>query len=50
MQENIRSLKLMQRVGMTLEGYARESHFLKGEYRTIGYCSILKQEYEMRKE
>lgn len=49
-QENIRSLKLMQRVGMTLEGYARESHFLKGEYKTIGRCSILRREYENPKE
>lgn len=50
MQENLRSLKLMERVGMTLEGYAREAIFLKGAYRTIGHCSILKQEYETRGE
>ena len=45
-KENTPSLRLMERVGMTLEGYARESLFLKGKYQTIGYCSILKSEYE----
>ena len=45
MKDNYRSLKLMQRVGMTLEGYARESIFLKGAYQTIGHCSILQHEY-----
>ena len=44
-QENLRSRKLMERVGMTFEGYARESYFLKGAYQTIGYCSILVSEY-----
>lgn len=46
MQENTPSLRLMQRVGMTLEGYAREALLIKGGYRTVGYCSILKGEYE----
>ena len=46
MQENLRSLKLMERVGMTFEGYARESMMVKGTYRTIGTCSILKYEYQ----
>ena len=45
MQENQRSLKLMERVGMTFEGYARESMKVKGVYRTIGTCSMLKSEY-----
>jgi len=45
MKENHRSLQLMERVGMTLEGYAREALLIKGVYRTIGYCSILRDEY-----
>lgn len=44
-QENHRSLALMERIGMTFEGYARESHFLKGKYQTIGRCAILDWEY-----
>ena len=45
MQENTRSRRLMERVGMQFEGYARESMKIKGEYRTIGRCGILKREW-----
>ena len=44
-QENTRSLRLMERVGMKFEGYQRESLLVKGRYRTIGVASILKREY-----
>ena len=44
MQENLRSRRLMERVGMTFEGYARESVLVKGMYRTIGVCAILRDE------
>ncbi len=44
-KENVRSLRLMERIGMTFEGYARESLFLKGKYQTIGRCAILDREY-----
>ncbi len=46
MKENTRSQKLMERVGMQLEGYAREAMKIKGEYRTIGRCAILRREWE----
>ena len=46
MKENIRSQKLMARVGMQLEGYAREALKIKGVYRTIGTCSLLRSEWE----
>ena len=42
---NAASLRLMERVGMTFEGYARESMRIKGSYRTIGTCAILRQEF-----
>ena len=42
---NTSSLHLMERVGMTFEGYARESMRIKGQYRTIGTCAILRHEY-----
>ena len=42
---NDASRRLMERVGMTFEGYARESMKIKGRYRTIGTCAILRQEY-----
>lgn len=45
-EENKASLRVMQKIGMTFEGYMRESMLIKGSYRTIGYCSILRSEFE----
>lgn len=45
---NEASHRLMERVGMTFEGYARESMKIKGRYRTIGTCAILRGEFEER--
>ncbi len=42
------SRRLMERVGMRFEGYARESMRIKGHYRTIGTCAILRQEFSPR--
>ncbi len=42
---NESSRRLMERVGMTFEGYARESMKIKGHYRTIGTCAILRDEF-----
>ncbi len=50
MKENTRSLKLMERVGMRFEGYAREAMKIKDEYRTIGRCAILQREWEGEKK
>lgn len=44
-QGNDASRRLMERVGMTFEGYARESMKIKGRYRTIGTCAILRGEF-----
>lgn len=46
---NTPSLRLMQRVGMTLEGYAREALLVKGAYRTVGRCGILRREWEAQR-
>ena len=46
MKGNDSSLHVMEKLGMTFEGYHRDSMLVKGSYRTIGYCSILKEEYE----
>ena len=46
MQGNEASFKVMKKLGMTFEGYLRDAIYVKGEYRTIGMCSILKEEYE----
>ncbi len=42
---NAASRRLMERVGMQFEGYARESMLIKGKYRTIGTCAILRHEF-----
>lgn len=42
---NTASLRVMEKVGMTFEGYRREAMMVKGKYRTIGCCSILCTEY-----
>ena len=46
MEENVNSLRVMEKVGMTLEGYARESMFVKGRFVTVGTCAILRSEWE----
>ena len=45
MEGNDASRRLMERVGMTFEGYARESMRIKGRFCTIGTCAILRQEF-----
>ena len=42
---NDASLRVMQKVGMTFEGYHRQSMLIKGVRRDIGYCSILRDEF-----
>lgn len=43
--ENGASRRVMEKCGMTFEGVARASMLIKGKYRDIGKCSILKDEY-----
>ena len=50
MLENERSRSVMERVGMTFEGYHREAMLVKGVYITYGVCSILASEWETRKK
>ena len=45
MQGNDASLHVMEKLGMTLEGYRRDGMLVKNRYRTIGVCSILEREY-----
>lgn len=46
MEGNESSRRVMEKTGMTFEGYHRKSMLIKGEYKTIGVCSILRNEYE----
>ena len=42
---NAPSRRLMERMGMTFEGVKRQSMLVKGSYRDIGTCAILKNEF-----
>ena len=48
MQGNEASRRVMDKLGMTFEGFRREAMLVKNGYRTIGICSVLKQEYFQR--
>lgn len=45
MKGNDASLGVMKRLGMTFEGYHADAIFVKGSYRTVGVCAILKEEF-----
>lgn len=42
---NDSSRRVMEKCGMSFEGVRRSSMFIKGDYRDIGVCSILYDEY-----
>jgi ribosomal-protein-alanine N-acetyltransferase len=48
MEGNDASRRLMERVGMTFEGFARESMKIKGKYCTVGTCAVLRGEFEKK--
>ena len=45
MEGNAASLRVMEKTGMTFEGFRRKSMKIKGKYETVGYCSILRDEF-----
>lgn len=45
---NDRSRRVMEKVGMTFEGVARESMHVKGKYVSVGTCSILRSEFQQK--
>ncbi len=44
--ENNASRAVMEKCGLRFEGIARHGMLVKGEYRDIGICSLLKSEYD----
>ena len=46
MAENMQSLRVMERLGMHPEGIHRAMLFVKGAFRDIGICAILREEFE----
>ena len=45
---NNASRRVMEKLGMSFEGVRREGMLIKGAYRDIGVCSILRREYDMK--
>ena len=50
MKDNKRSFRVMEKVGMTLEGYHKDLIFVKGSYRTVGVCAITEDEYKQAEQ
>ena len=50
MTENTASHHVMEKCGMRFEGVLRKSLLVKGAYRDVGICAILREEYEEREE
>lgn len=48
MQGNEASLRVMQKVGMTFEGYHKDLMYVKGSYRTVGVCAITEDEFRTK--
>ena len=47
---NDSSFKVMQKLGMSFEGTRRSAMLIKGKYRDVSVCSILRSEYETAKK
>ncbi len=46
MEDNQRSRRVMEKVGMRFEGVMREAMLIKGTYANVGVCSILRSEWQ----
>lgn len=42
---NAPSQRVMEKLGMSFEGYHKDAIYVKGEYKTIGYCAITEEEF-----
>lgn len=45
MEGNTPSLRVMEKLGMSFEGFERESVFVKGSYKTVGKCALLAKNF-----
>ncbi len=50
MQGNTHSEKVMQKLGMTFEGFLKDSVYVKDSYRTVGVCAILYPDFIKARE
>ena len=42
---NDASHRVMEKLGMSFEGYHKDAIYVKGEYKTVGYCAITKEKF-----
>lgn len=49
MVENVQSQRVLQKLGMRLEGISKEKYFIKEKFRDMATYSILKKEYKEQK-
>ncbi len=45
MEGNTASKHVMEKLGMTFEGFRRDAVFVKGKYRTVGTCALIAEDY-----
>ena len=45
MEGNLASRRVMEKNGMVYEGMMRQSMYIKGEYRNVGICAILRGDF-----
>ncbi len=45
MEGNAPSLRVMEKLGMSFEGFEREAVFVKGSYKTVGKCALLSKNF-----
>ncbi|MBE4909925.1 GNAT family N-acetyltransferase [Bacillus luteolus] len=46
MVENVQSARVLQKLGMTLEGILKDEYFIKGKLRDMAVYSILKKDFQ----
>lgn len=50
MKGNEPSLRVMEKLGMTFEGYHTDEIFVKGSYRTVGTCAVIAESLQKSKK
>lgn len=48
-ERNVGSLRVMEKLGMVREGVLRQDIYLRGEFKNMVWCGLLRDEWEARK-
>lgn len=48
-ERNVGSLRVMEKLGMVREGVLRQDNYLRGEFKDMVWCGLLRDEWEARK-